>query len=85
MAIRAFWSLFAGLAFTMVLAALNISSVLPTLSKNLLWPGFSFAEEVWGGLHGHQPILMGLAANVVLYAALTFIAATMWKRIHSPE
>jgi hypothetical protein len=85
MAIRVIRSLLVGFGLTILPITLGIASVLPRLTEILLWPGFSFAEEVWGGLHGYQPILLGLAANLVSYAAITFIAETMWKRIHQPE
>src|SRR5260370_42167757 len=50
----------------------------PKLFEILLAPGFKLATSVYGGLHGGEPILLGLFVNTLVYSAIFLLV--MWVR-----
>jgi len=77
--LRALASLGMGVSTSLLFISIGGSSWLaPKLFEILLAPGFRLATLVYGGLHGGEPILLGLFVNTLVYSAIFLLV--MWVR-----
>lgn len=70
------------LSVGVVLVSFLLGAVIPIVAT-VLWPGGEIARTVYGGLHGGEPVLLLLVANVCIYTAAFYVLGLVLRQFRT--